>query len=204
MKNKLIIKGLVFGIIVLFIGTSASATSINLNQNKAKDKDYTAPTTNAPIYNLIGGVNITFGTPGQPHAVSITWWKVTDRNFIYPILPGNTICVNYTLRIRANSTGFFFIPRLVKVTTLCLPDKGNGSVSAIIPFWRHSPGFDRNITVTCIPVSILYWPPHIPMSFGTFDEVSAFTFPPVKGDGESSPKVIHINFTWIVFWAVLP
>ena len=211
MKNKLIIKGLVFGIIVLFIGTSVVAASINSNQNNAKDKDYTAHTASAPIYNLIGGVNITFGTPFRPHAVNFTWWKVTDRNFTFPITGNFINDVNYTFRIKANSTGFFILPRLVQVQTLCVYPSGSGSESGLIFFWTRSPGFVKDITVRCANPGIIppLWPKHT-LPFETISNAIAITFFPIVGDGESSPNIIHkspasIPFVYsITFWAVLP
>ena len=110
MENKIISKGLVIGIIVLFLGTNIVPAAINTKNIIMNNKNYTTEISDDTVYNLIGGVNISFNFIFMKPIIIIEWWRVEDRNFTYPVEDG-MVKINYTIRLQTKSNGFFTLPR---------------------------------------------------------------------------------------------
>jgi len=206
MKNELIRKGLVFGMVLLFVGTSVVSATIYTNQSKAKDNNNTVKIAEDTIYNLIGGVNVTFDFPLVKGAVKWEWWKVNDRNFTYPITNG-TVDVNYTIKLQAYSIGVFIIPRLVGlISTLFYPNeisRGSNWKFCFIKFTDVFPGKVFNIYVHC--KNRMPTPPPDQNSTKTrmwaFNQLSIFVFPPVYGPDDSLRHSIFFDANGTDFWA---
>jgi hypothetical protein len=207
MKNELIRKGLIFGMVLLFVGTSVVSAKINTNQNKAVDKDYTTSTTERTYYNLIGGVNITYDFRGTPTVVKIEWWRAKDRNFTYPVKDGN-VKINYTIELQSYSNGFFFVPRLSSLLTLAYayyPEEkqiGADFDFIIVPFWK-SYGSPRSVKYIFVESGPIPPPPPEPNStksiIKTWDVAMAIIIPAVTLGNRTSNK--WIDTCPIMFWA---
>ena len=115
MREGLFRKGLVFAIIVLFVGASVfPSISGNINNSNAKDKDLTAKITGDANNNLIGGINISCVSRDKG-IFKFDWWVAEDRNFTYPVTNGK-VKVDYTFLLQTWSDGtFFFLPRVIFV-----------------------------------------------------------------------------------------
>ena len=111
MKDKLLRKGIVLGIIVLFVGTNIVPANVNTKNIIANDKNYTAEISDDTIhYNLIGGVNISFDNFWEKESIKIEYWFIPHpyRNFTYPVENG-MVKINYTLLFQTWSDGFFLM-----------------------------------------------------------------------------------------------
>ena len=202
MKNKIILKGLVLGIILLLTGTTIIPAHINTKQIKPRNMNSTITGTDEPIYNLIGGCNITYDFRGLPTAVKITWWVVPDRNFTYPIINGN-VMINYSLKFQSYSNGFYLIPRLSLLSSFAYayyPDErkiGFDGAYIVVPFTKNfnDSGTVRYVVVESPPIQ----PPNITGSeIQTWNVATGITLPPVT-IGET--KRIWLDDKRIDFWA---
>jgi hypothetical protein len=206
MKNKIVIKGIIIGIILLLVGATVIPASTNKNQNRTKDNTFAVKTVNDQIDNLIGGVIVTFDYAAKDSSVKFEWWKTIDRNFTYPIINGN-VSVNYTIKLQAYAVGVYFIPRLLNMLSTLSYDvntsRGSNWIKwKVVPFTLTTPGIEINLhveTTTPFPT-----PPSDPGKNTTmmwaYTAVSVFTFPPVRAGEETRPYLIHpshkqINFT---------
>jgi len=208
-KINLIRKGLVLGVIILFIGTSIVPANLNTNQNKAVNKDNTTSTTEEKYYNLIGGVNITYGYRGLPNVIKIEWWKNPDRNFTYPIINGK-VSLNYTIEFQTYSNGIYFPPRLSGLVTagyIYYPypynetQFGTGVVGRIVPFWRAK-GFPKTVTFVSVQGYPNLPPPYDLDNKSTIDTwniAGAILMPRVIINNET--RALWPNGKEIHFWA---
>jgi len=206
MKNELIRKGLVFGMVLLFVGTSVVSATIFPNQSKARDNNQTVKIAESTVYNLIGGVNISFDFHGTRPAVNFTWWINPDRNFTYPITNGK-VNVNYTFEVQFYSIGVFFIPRFAGlISTLYYPENimlGEGVAVDMVPFWQTKGDYDKFMYVECdnpIPTP----PPDVNKTntkFFTWNQAGALTITAEYGQNSYVKKFFHHSEREINFWA---
>jgi len=111
MKCRILKTGIVFGIVILFVGASVfPSISGNINNINAKDKDSTAKITDD--MHLIGGIDIRC-VESVGGGFNFDWWVAEDRNFTYHVCNGK-VKVDYTFLLQTWSDAkFFFLPRLV-------------------------------------------------------------------------------------------
>jgi len=154
MKNKIISKGLVIGIIVLFVGANIVPANTNTKHITVNNKNYTAEISDDTIYNLIGGVNISFGFSND---IRIEWWRVEDRNFTYPVEDG-MVKINYTIRLQTKSNGFFILPRFAGLKSFLYFD-GDVVLGGIGTWkkvkWTQFRPFIEDLYVESYPIPVL-------------------------------------------------
>ncbi len=196
---------LIIGILLLLIGTTIAPASNYTNKNTIDQKSK-IKTLDRRIYNLIGGVIVTFDYLMKDNSVKFQWWTTNNTNLSYPII-NNNVSVNYTIKLQAYAIGVYFIPRLVKLLSTLYYDVNTSRGSSwtswkIVRFTNTTPGIEEYVyveTTTPFPT-----PPSDPGTNSTkmwiYSNIWAITIPPDRGEEENRPFFIHtkgrsMNFT---------
>lgn len=104
MKNKLFRKGLVFGIILLFIGISVIPSNANVVK---KSNDPTVDQLNGDDYtNYLGTIYFNFSR----FSVEVGFKTPEDTNYTFPVINGK-YTLNFTIELKAQSEQKLLLPR---------------------------------------------------------------------------------------------
>lgn len=199
MRN-ILLNSIIIGIIFLLVGTTVIPANMSKITTTTSDDSLLRETAHDHIYNLIGGVNITFDYALKDTCVKIEWWKTPDRNCSYPIVNGN-VSVNYTLKLQTYAVGVFALPRLASLFSTLFYDintsrGSNGTSWNIVRYTDTIPG--KEIYVTVETTHPFPTPPSDPGTNTTlmhiFSIASAFTIIPLRGYNEDRPYFIHQSY----------
>jgi hypothetical protein len=104
MRNDIAKKGLVFGILLLFIGISSIPTNANVVKNSSNNTDIES--SNNDYTNYLGTINFNFSR----FSVDIGFTHPEETDYVFPVIDGN-YTLNFTVELNTKFEEIMLFPR---------------------------------------------------------------------------------------------